>query len=92
MKKVSYKLVEKLARITRKFDKTGDIDLLDARVNVAKAIAQAVFGRDKYWISFCDLFDSICGVLSLKKCTNNEIIQVLRILDIEVDGSDENEQ
>lgn len=82
--KVNKSLVERLARVYRKYAKTGDVDLLEAIYKYAQSISEQLYGRDSKWLSISELFSSLCGVDPIKHCTNNEIIGVLNYLGIEV--------
>lgn len=84
MKTVKKSDVEALARITRKYAKTGDTDILDIRHNIARKMSICSFGNDSKWLAFCDLFGALCGVAPLKNCTNDEIIAALNLIGFEV--------
>ena len=84
MKELDRTLFEEFTRVIRKFVVTGDKDILCCRTDIAEKISSCVFGSDKWWLSFCALFDSLCGVAPIKNCTNDEIETILRLLDIKV--------
>lgn len=87
MRVIPKKLVEEMARLTRKYAGSGDVDILPARTKVAIEIAN-LLGDELLWSSICALFGAMCGVRPLKHCSNIEIIYVLHFLGIDVEDDE----
>ncbi len=86
MKTVTMYDVEELARLIRKYAKTGDTDILAAEKEVAESMSKRAFNSDLMRFSFKELFDSICGIYPLagKNASNDLLVQVLELIGIHV--------
>lgn len=85
MKAIKKSTLLELARIVRKYARTGDMDILDAKIDVAKKLATQAYGKDNAWSAFSGLVDAAVGVYALyPKCTNEEICELFRALKFEV--------
>ena len=85
MKAIKKSTLLELARITRKYARTGDVDILPARIETAKKLATQAYGKDNAWSAFSDLVDAALGVYALyPKCTNEELCELFRALKFEV--------
>ena len=85
MKAIKRSTLLELARITRKYARTGDVDILPARIETAKKLATQAYGKDNAWSSFADFMNSTVGVYALyPKCTNEELCELFRALKFEV--------
>ena len=85
MKAIKKSTLLELARIVRKYAKTGDVDILDAKIEVAKELATQAYGKDNAWSAFSNLVGAAVGVYALyPKCTNEEICKLFRDLKFEV--------
>ena len=85
MKAIKKSTLFALARITRKYAKTGDVDILSARIETAKKLAAQAYGRDNAWTAFVDFAESTCGVYALRdNCTNEVFCELFRALKFEV--------
>ena len=49
MKAIKKSTLFELARIVRKYARTGDVDILDAKIEVAKELAIQDYGKDNEW-------------------------------------------
>ena len=85
MKAIKKSTLLDLARITRKYARTGDVDILPARIETAKKLATQAYGKDNAWSAFSNLVDAAVGVYALyPKCTNEELCELFRALKFEV--------
>ena len=86
MKQVSKKRMDDLIRISRKFWKTGDKDLLGTRTNIARGLSASAFnGNDGRWDDFQNIVDLCTRSWSfLPNATNTQIYSVFSVFDIEV--------
>jgi hypothetical protein len=72
------KPLDELIRITRKYWETGDVDILDAKINHAKKLSVSVSGNENRWCMFSDLIFAIIRLN--KETTNLDIYGVLETL------------
>lgn len=85
MKAIKKSTLLELARIVRKYARTGDTDILSAKIETAKKLATQAYGKDNAWSAFSNLVDAAVGVYALyPKCTNEEICELFRALKFEV--------
>ena len=85
MKAIKRSTLLELARIVRKYARTGDVDILDAKIEVAKELAIQAYGKDNAWSAFASFVDAVVGVYALyPKCTNEELCESFRALKFEV--------
>ena len=85
MKAIKKNTLLELARIVRKYARTGDVDILDAKIETAKKLATQAYGKDNAWLAFSNLVDAALGVYALyPKCTNEELCEMFRALKFEV--------
>lgn len=85
MKAIKKSTLLELARIVRKYARTGDVDILDAKIEVAKELATQAYGKDNAWSAFAGFVDAVVGVYALyPKCTNEELCELFRTLKFEV--------
>ena len=85
MKAIKKSTLFELARLTRKYARTGDVDILSARIETAKELATQAYGKDNAWLPFADFVNATVGVYALyPKCTNEELCELFRALKFEV--------
>ena len=85
MKAIKKSTLLELARIVRKYARTGDVDILSAKFETAKKLATQAYGKDSAWSAFSNLVDAAVGVYALyPKCTNEELCEMFRTLKFEV--------
>ena len=85
MKAIKKSTLLELARIVRKYVRTGDVDILSAKFETAKKLATQAYGKDNAWSAFSNLVDAAVGVYALyPKCTNEELCEMFRALKFEV--------
>ena len=85
MKAIKKSTLFELARLTRKYARTGDVDILSARIETAKKLATQAYGKDNAWSPFADFVNATVGVYALyPKCTNEELCELFRALKFEV--------
>ena len=85
MKAIKKNTLLELARLTRKYVKTGDVDILSARIEKAKELSKQAYGKDNAWLPFTDFVNATVGVYALyPKCTNEELCELFRSLNFEV--------
>ena len=83
MKIVNKKSMDELIRISRKYWRTGDTDLLLARIKFAVELSDQAFGNDYNWCSFSELVNS--AVKFNKSITNETIYKMFALAGITVD-------
>ena len=85
MKSIKKSTLLELARIIRKYARTGKIDPPFAEIETAKKLATQAYGKDNAWSAFSNLVDAAVGVYALyPKCTNEELCELFRSLNFEV--------
>ena len=85
MKSIKKSTLLDLARLTRKYTRTGDVDILSTRIEIAKKLATQAYGKDNAWSSFASFVDAVVGVYSFyPKCTNEELCELFKALKFEV--------
>ena len=85
MKSIKRSTLLELARLNRKYARTGDRNILPARIETAKKLATQAYGNDNAWSAFSNLVDAAVGVYALyPKCTNEELCELFRDLKFEV--------
>ena len=85
MKAIKKSTLLELARIVRKYARTGDRDILSAKIETAKKLAIQAYGKDNAWSAFSSLVEAAVGVYALcPKCTNEELCELFRALKFEV--------
>lgn len=60
------------ARLCRKYEATGDTDLLDKRINLCRSLSEEAFGFDGYWLSFEEFIGALCETNPLMDCCTDE--------------------
>ena len=85
MKAIKRSTLLELAKVIRKYATTGDVDILDAKIETAKKLAIQAYGKDNAWSAFSNLVEAAVGVYALyPKCTNEELCELFRALKFEV--------
>ena len=85
MKSIKKSTLLELARIVRKYARTGDVDILSVKIEIAKKLATQAYGKDNAWSAFSNFVDAAVGVYALyPKCTNEEICDLFKALKFEV--------
>lgn len=82
MKKVNKDQLNELIRLSRKYWKRGDADILDTRTSLAREMSYKAFKTESYWNNFADLVD---GCVNLNKhSSNRDIYKIFEILGFEI--------
>ena len=85
MRAIKRSTLFELGRLTRKYARTGDVDILSARIEIARKLATQAYGKDYAWLSFADFMNAAVGVYALyPECTDEEICELFRVLKFEV--------
>ena len=85
MKSIKKSTLLDLARLTRKYIRTGDVDILSTRIEIAKKLATQAYGKDNAWLPFADFMNATVGVYALyPECTDEEICDLFKALKFEV--------
>ena len=85
MKAISKKSLDEVIRLTRKYYKTSDTDILDARYNSAKLLSNDAFGHECGAYSFIDVVGAILSGNGLKRnATNQDIYDVFALIGYDV--------
>ena len=85
MKAIKKSTLLDLARLTRKYTRTGGVDILSTRIEIAKKLATQAYGKDNAWLPFADFMNATVGVYALyPECTDEEICDLFKALKFEV--------
>ena len=85
MKAIKKSTLLDLARLTRKYTRTGYVDILSTRIEIAKKLATQAYGKDNAWLPFADFMNATVGVYALyPECTDEEICDLFKALKFEV--------
>lgn len=85
MKTIKKSTLLELRALTLKYEKTGNMGYLDARIVKAKQLSTQAYGRDSAWLSFVDFIDSLVGVYGLyPKCSCRELCSFFQLLGFKV--------
>lgn len=85
MKAIKKSTLLELARLTRKYARTGDVDILPAKFETAKKLATQAYGKDNAWSAFGKFVDAVVGIYSLyPECTDEDLCELFRALKFEV--------
>ena len=85
MKSIKKSTLLDLARLTRKYTRIGDVDILSTRIEIAKKLATQAYGKDNAWLPFADFMNATVGVYALyPECTDEEICDLFKALKFEV--------
>ena len=83
MKIVNKKSMDELIRISKKYWRTGDADILPACIKLANELSEQAFGNGCNWCPFLDLVHS--AVKFNKSITNQTIYMMFALVGISVD-------
>ena len=85
MKAIKKSTLLDLARLTRKYTRTGDVDNISTRIEIARKLATQAYGKDSAWLPFADFMNATVGVFALyPACTDEEICELFKALKFEV--------
>ena len=85
MKTIKKSTLLELARLTRKYVKTGDVDILSARIEKAKELSKQAYGEECAWLAFVEFAESTCGVFALyPECTDEDFCELFKAFKFEV--------
>ncbi len=85
MKTIDKNLLDEIIRITQKYRKTGDGDILQARITMAQDLSTKTFGNISRWTNFTDLARAIVGIAGLDtNATNETIYEIFKLIGYEV--------
>ena len=89
MKAIKKSTLLELARLTRKYTRTGDVDMLPANFEAARALATQAYGSENAWPAFEKFVDAVVGVYALyPECADEELCELFRFLKFEVISND----
>lgn len=70
-----------LAHLCRKYAETGDVDLLERKISSGYRLSKEAFGSDRYWTSFSDFIDAMCGIYPIvDRCTDERLCEILAFI------------
>lgn len=78
MKYIEKKSLDELIRLTRKYNATGDVDILSAKCRNAEDLSKQAFGKDLHWLDFSDFIKGLIGLNA--KASNLDIYGMLERL------------
>lgn len=86
MKTIKKETLDELIRITKKYYKTTDTDLLPKRFELAEQLSKQAFETENKWLAFCDLVSSVIGGSGLNQnATNETVYEIFNLLGISVE-------
>ena len=78
MSKISKSLIDEFIRVCKKYWETGDVDIIDKQINIAKDIE---LKTNKDWIIWKDFLESLCRL----NVSSNCIYEILETIGFEVE-------
>lgn len=89
-KTIKRSTLRELTRLTRKYARTGDVDILPARIETARKLATQAYGKNDAWSAFADFVYALVGVYALyPKCTNKELEELFKWLGFEIEEGED---
>lgn len=85
MKQIKKSLIDEMIEAEKTAKKNTTTKNVNKCLKLSEEISIELYGDIRCWIAISNLFDSLLFNKSIKKCTNEEIYQILRILEIEVE-------
>lgn len=90
MKTIKRSTLRELTRLTREYARTGDVEVLPARIKMGKELATQAYGKDGAWLAFVDFAGTILGVHPLKPdCTDEEFEELFKWLGFEIEEGED---
>lgn len=90
--KIKKSTLDQLIRLTRKYARTSDVDILPAKNEVANKLSLQAFNTQKHWLGFNNILEPIVGVTPFSKgYTYQTVYDVLKLLGFEIESEDTNE-
>ncbi len=86
MMTVQKKTLDELIRVTRKYYKTGDTDLLALKNHICNSLSEQAYNNKTKWIYFGDMVDSLINLNG--RNTNQTVYTVFEAVGIKVKGDD----
>ena len=81
MKQMNKQELDELIEVSKKYWETGDKDILDRRMVLAKKISYETSGNQFNWVGWTDLIKIIDGCINLKKhISKTDIYRIFEIL------------
>ena len=74
MKYIPKELLDELIRLTRKYWKTSDKDVLPLKTIVARELSEKVFKTSYRWICFGDFVNAIIGETGFQPGAKNDVV------------------
>ena len=85
MKPIPKENLDELIRLTKKYYRTGDVDILPARSQAAEQLSLSVCGSGVGRLAFGDIVSAIFGGFGLKRdATYQDVYDVFALLGYEV--------
>ncbi len=85
MKKIDKKVLDELIRVSRKYWKTGDTDLLPKKIDLSYQLSTQVFGMNNHGFAFSDFVNAIVQTTGLKhSATNQDVYNAFAAIGYEV--------
>ena len=93
MKPIPKENLDELIRLTKKYYRTGDVDILAARSQAAKQLSLSVRGSEVGWLAFGDIVSAILSRSGLKRdATYQDVYDVFALLGYEVVSDSEGDK
>lgn len=81
MRTIKQSDLDELVRLTRKYKRTGDTDILAARAEATRRLSEDTFRDDYHWLAFSDLVSGVLGGHGLcEGATMDTLISVFNAL------------
>lgn len=90
MKTIKRSTLRELTRLTREYARTGDVDVLPARVKTAEELATQAYGENSAFVAFVDFVGAMVGVYALyPECTDEELEEIFKRLGFEIEEGED---
>ena len=74
MRVIDRRPLDEVIRLTRKYTRTGDVDLLDAKNDAAERASISAFSAEYRWIAISDMVNAILGPNGLNPSAPNSVV------------------
>ena len=93
MKPIPKESLDELIRLTKKYYRTSDVDILAARAQAADRLSESVRGDDLSSLAFSDVVSAMLGGFGLKRdATYQDVYDVFALLGYEVVSDSEGDE
>lgn len=81
--------LDEIIRLTRKYTKTGDVDVLSLKHRFDNQASMSAFGTNSKWLAIDDIVSAILGPGGINKSAPNSMIyDIFKVVGIEIKESE----